>query len=180
MSAIAKHVCAVAAFVVVACCFNATSPAHMAFRNRLQEKYPGMKATCYACHVKRQPKTVRNEFGKLFAKQIKVTNPNLTKVWKSKKGQEKKDYEKAIMVPAFDKALAKVKKLENDKQEIYDVLIKTGKIPGIKPDPNYKPDPNAKTELGHDNAPSETNGGSGQHDDADRPKSDSESGAKRG
>ena len=89
----------------------------MAFKKQVQKKYPGMKVNCNACHVKGKPKTERNDFGKLFAKELKASNPTLTEEWKSKKGAVKKKYESKTMVPAFDKALAKVKKLTNDKQE---------------------------------------------------------------
>ncbi len=165
MRVIANHVCGIVAFVMlVGICTSA--PAHMAFRNHLQQKYPGMKVNCFACHVKKKPKTERNDFGKLFAKELKATNPSLTEEWKSKKGDERKQYETEIMVPAFDKALAIVKTLKNENQEVYDDLIKNGEMPEIKKDPKYKPDPDSTSESGGDPAASETedssdeNGGS--------------------
>jgi hypothetical protein len=114
----------------------------------MQQKYPGMKVNCFACHVKRKPKTERNDFGKLFAKELKVTNPTLTQDWKSKKGDIRKAYEAETMVPAFDKALEKIKTLRNDDEVLYDDLIKNEKIPEIVKDPDYKPDPESAAEAG--------------------------------
>lgn len=155
MSAIAKHAYGFAAFVMLLG-FCSTAPAHMVFKKHVQQKYPGMKVNCNACHVKGKPKTERNDFGKLFAKELKASNPTLTEEWKSKKGAEKKQYETTTMVPAFDKVLAKVKTLTNDKQEVYDDLIKSGKIPFIEKDPKYRPDPNSTTESGGDQTTTET------------------------
>ena len=183
MSAIAKHTYGIVAFLVLAG-FCSPAPAHKAFKNHLRQKYPGMKVSCNACHVKGKPKTERNDFAKLFAKELKASNPTLTEEWKSKKGAVRKQYETTTMVPAFDKVLAKVKTLTNDKQEIYDDLIKNGKIPEIEKDPKYKPDPKSTTESGGDQATTETKDASDEKGDSgssnEKPGSSSESKSKKG
>ena len=130
MTLISKLISGLVAITFVFCA-TSESNAHMAFKKRLEAKYEGMKVSCNACHVKKKPKTERNEFGKLFHKQWKETHAKLTEEWKSKKGAEKKAYETEVMVPTFDKALKVVKEMKNDKKEKYDDLIKAGKIPEI-------------------------------------------------
>lgn len=144
MKSIGQTMCGLA-IVGVLSGICSTSYAHMAFKKQLQKKYVGMKVSCNACHVKGKPKTDRTEFGKLFEKQLKVSNPTLTADWKPKKGADKKQYVTATMVPAFDKALAKVKTSKNKQGQLYDDLIKNGQIAEIKKDPKYKPESTAPT-----------------------------------
>lgn len=123
---------------------STTASAHSVFKKELQKKYVGMKVSCNACHVKKKPKSERSEFGKLFQKELQKTHADLTKSWKSKKGADKKDYEKKTMIPAFKAALKIVKVKKNDKGEAYDDLIKNEKVPEIKKDPKYKPEESAE------------------------------------
>ena len=103
--------------------------AHTTFKKELGKKYPTMKISCGACHVDKKPKTQRNDFGKLFAKELK--SKNISATFKSKKGDEKKKYEKEVMIPAFTAALKKIQKQKNKAGETYDALIKSGAMPGI-------------------------------------------------
>ena len=103
--------------------FAVPASAHSAFKKQMEAKYPNMKISCNACHVDKQPKTERNKYGQLISKTI--NNKTLTTDWKAKKGEEKKEYEKTVMVPAFNKAFDKVKAMTlND-------LIEAGMIDGI-------------------------------------------------
>ena len=114
---------------------NTDADAHMTFKKEISKKYPDMKITCNACHVNKKPKTERNEFGKLFAKQLK--DKNISATFKDLSRDEKKQYEKEVMVPEFTKALEKVKKMKpKDSDSTYDELIKAGEIAEItkKPD----------------------------------------------
>lgn len=108
-----------------------SAEAHTIFKKEMDKKYPTMKVTCNACHVDKQPKTERNSFGKLFYKEFE--KEELTKNWKAKKGADKKDYEAKVMIPAFEKALAKVSAMT------YDDIIKAGMVDGID-DPAKKED----------------------------------------
>lgn len=103
--------------------------AHTTFKKELGKKYPTMKISCAACHVDKKPKTQRNDFGKLFAKELK--SKNISATFKSLKGDEKKKYEKEVMIPAFAAALKKVQKMKNKEGKTYDALIKSGAMPGI-------------------------------------------------
>ena len=108
--------------------FTVPVSAHSAFKKQLASKYPNMKVSCNACHVKQQPKTVRNNYGQLFSKTFE--NKTLTADWKAKKGPMKKEFEKAVMVPAFDAAFEKIKVMT-----LHD-LIEAGVIDGItSPEP---------------------------------------------
>ena len=103
--------------------------AHTTFKKELGKKYPTMKISCSACHVDKKPKTQRNDFGKLFAKEFK--GKDISATFKSLKGDEKKKYEKEVMIPAFAAALKKVQKMKNKEGKTYDALIKSGAMPGI-------------------------------------------------
>ena len=134
-----KSILFAVAFAVFAAANSAD--AHMAFKKQLAAKYAGTKVSCNACHVKGKPKSDRNEFGKLFSKELKKTHPNLTKDFKSKKGADKKAFEKSTVVPAFDKALKLVKVMKEKKSgKTYDELIKAFEMPEITKDPKYKPE----------------------------------------
>ena len=118
------------AFLILSCFSSSTASAHMAFKKELSKKYSDMKVTCNACHVKSKPKTERNEFGKLFHKELK--EKKLTEGFKSRKGSERKQYEKDVMVPEFKKALEKIKKMKpKDQEQTYDELIKAGEMAEI-------------------------------------------------
>ncbi len=56
-----------------------------------------------------------------------MNKPNLTKDWKSKSGDEKKSYEKEVMVVEFGKAYEKISKMT------FADLIKNDLINGVKP-----------------------------------------------
>ena len=115
-------------------CLPVAGHAHMTFKKEISKKYPEMKITCNACHVDKKPKTERNEFGKLFAKQLK--DKDITENFKSREGDERKAYEKEVMIPEFKKALEKVKKMKPEYSELtYDDLIKAGEMPEITPKP---------------------------------------------
>lgn len=103
---------------------------HTAFKKHFEKKYGNLKVKCDACHVPDEPKNVRNEFGKLFYKQLK--DKDLTAQWREiEDRKEKKAFERDVMTPAFDKALEAVKKMENADGENYGELIAAGKIPLI-------------------------------------------------
>ena len=117
--------------ITVFCLTGSTSSAHMSFKKELSKQYSDMKVSCNACHVKSKPKSQRNKFGKLFYKELK--EEKLTKGFKSRSGADRKEYEKDVMVPAFKKALTKIKKMKpKDSEETYDELIKAGEMPEIK------------------------------------------------
>ena len=65
----------------------------------------------------------------MFDKEFK--GKDISATFKSKKGEEKKKYEKEVMIPAFTVALKKIQKLKNKDGQTYDVLIKSGTMPGI-------------------------------------------------
>ncbi len=111
--------------VAAVCVFAFSAPAngHSAFKKQLSAKYPNKKISCNACHVDKQPKTTRNNLGKLFTKTM--GNEKLTSDWKELKGAEKKEYEKTVMVPAFDKAYEKVQAMTMKE------LIEAGLFAGI-------------------------------------------------
>ena len=120
--------------LAIACVFfgmsSSVANAHMTFKKEFSNKYPNMKISCNACHVKGKKKTERNEFGKLFYKEMK--DKKLTAGFKSKSGSERKKYEKDVMVPEFKKALEKIKKMKpKDKEQTYEELIKAGEMPEI-------------------------------------------------
>lgn len=135
------------ALIFVFCCCS-SGDAHMTFKKELEKKYPKMKVSCNACHVKGKPKTERSDFGKLFYAELKSEKISATFRAK-KKAKKHKEYEKKEMIPLFAKAL---KKIQKKKQQIegedgkkvdgksYDELIKAGEIENIsvKPEKNER------------------------------------------
>jgi len=114
-----------------------SAEAHLAFKKYLSSKMPNKKLTCNLCHVPQQKKTVRNSYGQLFTKVM--NKPNLTKDWKSKTGDEKKTYEKDVMVKEFAKAYGKISKMT------FADLLKNDLIDGVKSaKPPAKPDEKSK------------------------------------
>ena len=103
--------------------FGGTAQAHSVFKKQLEAKYPKMKISCNTCHIDKKPKTERNAYGKLFFKTFE--NKTMSADAKAKKGAEKKDFEKDVMVPEFNKAFDKVKAMT------FHDLIEAGAIDGI-------------------------------------------------
>ena len=111
--------------VAVCCTFVFSSPAsaHNAFKKQLEAKYPNMKVTCLVCHVDKEKKTVRNNYGKLLTKTF--SSQTLSADLKAKSGAEKKEFEAKVMIPEFNKAMAKIQAMT------FDDLAKAGLIAGI-------------------------------------------------
>lgn len=109
-----------------------TSEGHKIFEKEFEKHYGkiSVNASCTLCHVAKEEKTVRNGFGKLFAKEF--DGKDFSKKWTEMERDAQKKYETDEMAPAFRKAIAKVKKMKNDKGDVYDELIKGFKMEGIK------------------------------------------------
>jgi len=122
--------------------------AHSLFKKSMEKSYPIMKVSCNSCHVKGEKKTVRNDFGELFFKELKADK--VTQNWKAAKGDGRdaqKAYEKETMAPLFEKALKKVTKAtvpevegvtNPDSGKTWDEMIKAEKVDGIKIDQKKK------------------------------------------
>jgi len=112
-------------FLVIISCvlFCAEAQAHSAFKKRLQAKYPNKKISCNTCHVNKKPKSERNLYGKLFHKTFE--SKTLTADFKAKKGDEKKAFEKEVLIVEFDRAFEKVKAMT------FHDLVEAGVIDGI-------------------------------------------------
>jgi hypothetical protein len=124
----------VVAFVAFSFAFTVTTvDAHTVFKKAMEKEYSGVKVSCNACHVKGKPKSERNEeLGKAFYEEMKELK--LTEEWKSKKGSEKREYQKEVMLPAFKKALkvVKEKKKDEDGEATWHQLIETAQLDGLK------------------------------------------------
>ncbi|MFK7769656.1 MAG: hypothetical protein AB8B55_20775 [Mariniblastus sp.] len=102
--------------------FNSTASAHKVFKDKLSAKYPNLKVSCNACHVKGEKKSVRNNYGKLFFKTFE--NKKLTAEM-PKDRDEKKEYTEKVMAPEFEKAFEKIKAMT------FADLMEAGVIDGI-------------------------------------------------
>lgn len=113
--------------IIAGCLVVLSSPAeaHMGFKKALSAKLPDQKINCNACHVDKQPKEIRNSFGKVFEKML--ADKNLTAQFKEKSGAAKKEFEAEVMVPAFNEAYDKVQKMT-----VAD-MIKAGLLDGFEP-----------------------------------------------
>ena len=107
--------------------------AHTVFKKALEKSYKTVKVSCNACHLKGKPKSERNEeLGKVFYEELKELN--LTEEWKSKKGSEKREFQKEVMLPAFEKALKVIKEKKKDEagEATWHQLIETAELDGLK------------------------------------------------
>ena len=124
----------IAACVAFNLAFAATTvEAHTVFKKALEKSYKGVKVSCNACHLKGKPKSDRNEeLGKVFYEELKELN--LTEDWKTKKGPEKRAFQKEVMLPAFKKALKVIKEKKKDEagEETWHQLIETAELDGLK------------------------------------------------
>jgi len=106
--------------------------AHKVFEKQLEKKYDGINASCNVCHVAKKEKTERNHFGDLFALEFK--GKDFSKKWNEMERDEQKKFEKKEMIPAFIKAIDKIKEMKDKKtNEKFDDLIKNIKLDGLKP-----------------------------------------------
>ncbi len=133
---------------VVSIALGGEAMAHSIFKKSMNKAYPVMKVTCNSCHQKGEKKTVRNEFGELFYKELKADN--VTQSWKDAKAvgrPEQKAYEKDTMTPLFEKALKKIQQAtvpevdgvtNPDAGKTWDEMIKAEKIEGITIDQKKK------------------------------------------
>lgn len=123
-----------AAFVAFSFAFNVTTAeAHTVFKKALEKSYSGVKVSCNACHMKGKPKSERNEeLGKAIYEELKELE--LTKEWKAKKGSEKREFQKEVMLPAFKKAMKVVKEKKKDEagESTWHQLIETAELDGLK------------------------------------------------
>ena len=107
------------------------------FKKKYAEKHKSegfqkavQKASCNACHVKKAPKKVRNEYGELLAKLIPGDANKRYKDAKKKSPEDgKKEMEKILL--ELDKAFEKAAetKTEKGKGPKYGEIIKSGKLP---------------------------------------------------
>ncbi len=103
---------------------------HGIFKKTLEKKYGNLRVTCNMCHVKKESKEQRNEFGKLFYDQL--LGQDLSARWKAVEGDERKALETEVMAPAILVALEKIEKQENEEGQLYGELIPAGAIEGSK------------------------------------------------
>jgi len=131
-SRITKSVCCL--LLCGTLCFSLSTPSsgHGIFKKTLEKQVEGLKVTCFACHVKKKPKSERNKFGQLFMNEF--DGEDFTAKWKAleddKEGRDKFELEK--MKPAFLEAFKTIGKKENEDGEKYAELIAEGKIKGTK------------------------------------------------
>ncbi len=104
--------------------------AHGIFKKTLEKKYEGLRVTCNMCHIAKESKEVRNEFGNLFYEELKELD--LSARWNAVKGKERKDLENDIMAPAILESLEKVAEMENADGQKYSDLLPAGLVEGSK------------------------------------------------
>jgi hypothetical protein len=104
--------------------------AHGIFKKTLEKKYEGLRITCNMCHVPKEGKEIRNEFGQMFYEELKELD--LSAQWNAVKGAERKALENDVMAPAILEALEKIVEKENAEGKKYGELLPAGLIAGSK------------------------------------------------
>ncbi|HMP79562.1 MAG TPA: hypothetical protein PKD54_08930 [Pirellulaceae bacterium] len=99
---------------------------HTIFKKQIQKKYEHLVVKCEACHVKKEPKTVRNAFGELFYQEMK--DENFTEQWEKLKGLDRKKFETEVMAPKFDEILEEIKERTNKEGDKYGDLLTAAKL----------------------------------------------------
>ena len=103
---------------------------HGIFKKTLEKKYENLRVTCNMCHVKKESKEKRNEFGQLFYKELE--GQDLSARWNELEGDERKALENDVMAPAILVALKKIEAKDAPDGRKYQVLIAGGEIEGSK------------------------------------------------
>ena len=105
------------------------SIAHDCFQDPMQDRYKNVKTiSCKTCHPNNKDRSIHNEFGKLFVKELE--GKELTKKFKEaeKKGDEAVAEVEKEMVKHFLEAIAVVEK----KPMTFEELIKYGLLSGVR------------------------------------------------
>jgi hypothetical protein len=103
---------------------------HGIFKKTLEKKYGNLRITCNMCHVPKEAKTTRNEFGKLFYEELK--GQDLSARWNAVKGAERRTFEDEVMAPAILEALTRVAEKKTEDGRVYGDLIAAGQVEGSK------------------------------------------------
>lgn len=110
--------------------FATPAAAHNIFKKKVASEFPNLKVTCNMCHVDKEPKSVRNEYGKLFTKtfESKTLSADLAAMKDKKVDREEiKKFEEEVMLKEFDQAYEKIKAMT------FKDLVEAGVIPGATP-----------------------------------------------
>lgn len=102
------------AVIVLGCLAVFASPAsaHNIFKKKISSEFPNVKISCNMCHVAKEPKSVRNEYGELFTKtfESKTLSADLAAMKDKKVDRaEIKKFEEEVMLKEFEKAYEKIK-----------------------------------------------------------------------
>ena len=111
------------------------------FKTAFQKKYvddggaelkAGFKAaSCNACHVKEQKKTVRNTYGEELAKLIEGSADARLKAAAKEGGDAARKAELEKLIEEVEKAFEEVAKMKNKNGDVYGDLIKKGDMAGL-------------------------------------------------
>lgn len=125
------HVSIIALCVVVL--VGGTAIAQTLFKKALQDKYEFKSVSCNTCHVQGEKKDKRNEFGQLFADELK--EKNVTQRINDAKDSEDDAVKDKVYDEVTKEFLAALKKIEAkkiDNGKTYAELLKTGEVEGVK------------------------------------------------
>ncbi len=119
-------------FAIAAIVLNTSGVyAQSAFKKALQKHLgleKGSSISCNACHVSNKPKKMRNDFGKLFDKELE--GKDITARLKGAGAQKK--VVTAKVTAEFLEALQKIEKTDHPDGGTYGEALKAGKIAGVK------------------------------------------------
>ena len=103
------------------------------FRTQLKDKYGFKIVSCNTCHVSGKPKTMRNDFGQLFADELaaKTVTDRLNKVKTLDRDDPKRKAVEETVTKEFHEALKKIEAMEAPGGGTYADALKAGEVDGI-------------------------------------------------
>ena len=129
-----KKIALITSFVIaISCLVAGSADADTQFKKAMQKHYDLKSVSCYACHVRKEKKTVRNAFGSLIAKELEGKNASARiKAAKKMEDKEAKAAEIEKVVYEFLEALKVVEAMDAGDGKTNKDLILAGELEGVK------------------------------------------------
>lgn len=100
------------------------------FRTALAKQHENLTITCYLCHVKGEDKDVRNDFGKMIAKELEGKDVSARLEAAKEEDADTKEQVTEEVVNDFLAAFKKIEAKTSPSGKTYGALLKAGELDG--------------------------------------------------